>query len=247
MKIAIAQPTYFPWIGYYDLMDQADVFVLLDHVQFEKQSWQQRNRIKTPTGLQWLSVPVKISGRSTQSIQDVEMADRTFFRKHLNIIRANYRNAPYFPTYIEPISGVLEKYGEAGSLAELNVALIELFAAILQVQTRRIRSSTLDMEGKRSLLNLAICERLGGNEYLSAIGSANYLLPDLKLFSDSGIQVSFHNYIHPQYSQCFPPFCPYASILDLVLNEGPNSMAVVRKGRHVPLTPTEVQPDRVPA
>jgi len=96
MKIAISQPTYLPWLGFLDLVDQVDTFVLLDNVQFEKQSWQQRNRIKTPTGLLWLTVPVIFRGRLEQKIQQVEIRDSDFSRKHLRAIELNYSHASFF-------------------------------------------------------------------------------------------------------------------------------------------------------
>src|SRR5271155_2267040 len=99
MRVAITQPTYLPWLGYFDLIDQVDAFVLLDSVQFEKQSWQQRNRIKTPNGLQWLTAPVRTKGRSAQLIKDVEIAETDFYIKHLNLIQTNYRNAPFFENW----------------------------------------------------------------------------------------------------------------------------------------------------
>ncbi len=99
MKVAIAQPTYLPWLGYFDLLDQVDKFVLLDTVQFEKQSWQQRNRIKTPTGLMWLTVPVVFRGRLGQRIVDVEIREPEFCRDHLRAVELNYRRAPFFGDY----------------------------------------------------------------------------------------------------------------------------------------------------
>ena len=101
MKVAISQPTYLPWSGYFDLIDQVDVFILLDDVQFEKQSWQQRNRIKTPVGLQWLTVPVVFRGRLGQLIKDVEIRTADFCRDHCRAIELNYRRAEFFGTYFE--------------------------------------------------------------------------------------------------------------------------------------------------
>src|SRR5216684_6490113 len=107
VKVAISQPTYLPWLGYFDLMDQVDVFVLLDDVQFEKQSWQQRNRIKTPVGLQWLTVPVIFKGRFGQLIKDVEIRDPDFWRNHFRAIELNYRRSPFFDHYAEELRSCL--------------------------------------------------------------------------------------------------------------------------------------------
>ena len=104
MKIAISQPTYLPWIGYLDLIDQVETFVLLDNVQFERQSWQHRNRIKTPSGLHWLTVPVLFRGRFGQLINEVEIRDIEFWRNHLRAIELNYRRAPFFADYFDELS-----------------------------------------------------------------------------------------------------------------------------------------------
>jgi hypothetical protein len=240
MKIAIAQPTYLPWLGYFDLIDQVDVFVLLDSVQFEKQSWQQRNRVKTPAGLQWLTVPVRIKGRSAQLIKDVEIAEPDFYIKHLNLVREHYRTAVHFENILAPLSVILKELAQNGNLAAMNIRLIEWFATMLRIRTPLVRSSTLGVQGKRSWLNLAICEALGATEYYSAIGSADYLLQEIGIFRDRGVEVHFHNFQHPEYKQLFPPFCSHASVLDLLLNEGPRSGDVIRQGRATPLRMSEL-------
>jgi WbqC-like protein family len=239
LKIAIAQPTYLPWVGYFDLIDRVDTFVLLDTVQFEKQSWQQRNRIKAPAGLQWLTVPVKIKGRSTQVIGEVEIAEPEFYTRHLNLVRAHYRIANYFKDFFPQFSEILEESSRSG-LAALNLRLVEWLMASLGIKVPVVLSSTLKVEGKRSALNLAICEQLRATKYYSAIGSAIYLLSDVDSFTSKGIGVCFQNYAHPQYRQLFPPFCPYASTLDLIFNEGPRSLEIIRSGHRKPFTPAEI-------
>jgi len=240
MKIAVAQPTYLPWLGYFDLMDQVDTFVLLDSVQFEKQSWQQRNRIKTPSGVQWLTVPVKITGRSTQLIRDVEIAEADFHLRHLNLIRDNYRIAPFYEMFFEPLAAILKEGARQGSLGAMNIELIKWIATSLGIGTPLVRSSTLAVEGKRAALNLAICKALGANAYYSAIGSADYLLEESGIFSDCGIEIYFQNYIHPRYQQLFPPFSEFASVIDLLFNAGPEAAAIMCRGRGTPLLPSQI-------
>jgi len=236
MKIAIAQPTYLPWMGYFDGMDQVDCFVILDSVQFEKHSWQQRNRIKTPIGLQWLTVPVVSRGRLGQRIQDVEIPAGDFARKHLRAIELNYRRAPYFDIYFPRLLELLRIEGERLPLVDLNLRLIEWFCQLLGIQTRLVRSSDLEESGRRCELLVNLCRRLNADSYLSALGSAGYLLDELDRFSEAGIQVTFQHYEHPRYEQLFPPFCPYASVLDIVFNEGDRSMGIIRSGRRPPFT-----------
>ncbi len=228
-RIAISQPTYLPWIGYLDQIDSVDTFVLLDNVQFEKQSWQQRNRIKTPTGLQWLSVPVIFKGRFGQYINEVEIRE-DFAAKHLRAIELNYRRAVYFEQYFPALSALLQGFGQGMRLAELNSEVIDWFLEVFGIHFSMISASALPCEGKRSSLLVNICKLLNATEYLAAAGSVEYLLSDLDLFSQQRISLSFHNYRFPHYTQCFPPFIPYACALDLLFNEGPRAVEILRSG-----------------
>lgn len=240
MKIAICQPTYLPWLGYFDLMDQVDAFVLLDSVQFEKQSWQHRNRIKTPTGLQWLTVPVSHRGHFGQPIDQVKIRDPEFVRKHMRGIELSYRRTAYFDSYYPELGDILNAKSK-GLLADLNVGLLRWFCVVLGVQTPIFRSSAMKATGRRSELLVNICGELKADSYLSPPGSAEYLMGDLELFVNAGVEVAFHHYEHPEYSQPFPPFCPCAAALDLLFNEGPKSMEILRSGRRVALLPEQLE------
>jgi hypothetical protein len=239
MKIAISQPAYLPWLGYFDLIDQVDVFVLLDTVQFEKQSWQQRNRIKTPSGLQWLTVPVVFRGHFGQRIHDVVIRDPEFFRKHLRAVELNYRRTPFFEQYFPEFSEILRSYS-ASRLVELTQQVIQWFCRVLGIRTRFIQSSDLDSKGARTELLVNTCLGLRSDFYLSPLGSAVYLLDDLDQFSRAGIEVGFQHYEHPEYRQLFLPFQSHASALDLIFNEGDHAMEIIRNGRRVPFTPAQV-------
>jgi hypothetical protein len=241
MKIGIMQPTYLPWIGYFDMMDQVDTFVLLDHVQFAKRSWQQRNRIKTPHGLEWLTVPVEVKGKWRQSILDVRVHTAQFAKKHVHTLEIHYGRATHGAAVIRELAGLLLREPPWDRLAELNVALIDWLCRGLGVLTPVVRSSTLSPRGERTEALVSICEQLGGTHYLSALGSAEYLLADLHLFEARGIRVTFQHYVHPTYTQLYPPFVPYASAIDLLCNEGPGALAVVRSGRRPDLSPAEVR------
>jgi len=238
MKVAISQPSYLPWLGYFDLIDQVDVFVLLDDVQFEKQSWQQRNRIKSPTGLQWLTVPVIFRGRLEQRIKDVEIRVPDFWRDHLRAIELNYRRAPFFAEYYGELSVILRSSGKL--LVDLNSQLLEWLTKKLGLMVKCVRSSGLGQEGDRTERLANICSVLGATQYLSPIGSADYLLAEKDVLVERGVEVRFQNYVHPEYKQLFPPFFPYACVLDLLFNVGPEAMAVIRGGRGNPLAPEEV-------
>lgn len=240
MKIAISQPGYLPWAGFFDLIDQVDYFLLLDDAQFVRQSWDQRNRIKTPTGLQWLTVPIVFRGRFGQPLLEVEIRDPEFSEKHLRAVEVNYGKARYFERYFGNLKKLLEKHGPGARLIDLNIELIQWLARELAVTTPMGRTSELGVEGKRSARLVSICQKLGAEDYLSP-RSATYLLEDLHVFADNGMRVWFQNYAHPEYEQRFPPFLPYASVLDLLFNNGSDSVQIMRSGRGEPFTPDQVR------
>lgn len=230
MKIAVMQPTYLPWIGYFDLMDDSDVFIFHDSIQFEKQSWQQRNQIKTPTELRWLSVPVLIAGRSTQLINEVEIVRTAGFpQKHVNQLEEHYRRAPHFKRYFPELRAILTD--PALSLSQLNQALIRAMAGMLGLSPRFMTSSTMQATGVRSERLVNLCRELGATTYLSPLGSAGYMLEDRALFEQAGLTVVFQHYEHPRYRQVSEPFLPFASAVDVLFNEGDDALAILRSGR----------------
>ena len=239
MKIAISQPTYLPWCGYFDLIDQVDTFVILDSVQFEKQSWQHRNRIKTPTGLQWLTVPVCFRGHFGQLIHDVQIRDVQFAQKHLRAIELNYRRAKFFDNYFPQIRELLS-CDESARLLDLNLRILKWLCSVLSIPRKFLRSSQLAVKGKRTELLAGICVELGASEYISPLGSAEYLLAEMDVMTARGIEVAFQHYEHPEYPQLYPPFVPYASALDLLLNEGPDALETIRSGRRPAYVPSQV-------
>ena len=228
MKIAISQPTYLPWIGYLDLIDQVDLFVILDNVQFAKQTWQQRNRIRTAAGLQWLTVPVKL--RFGQLISDVEIRETDFHVDHLRAIELAYRRAPFFQNYSDDISRTVTER-ESQLLVDLNLALLTCIMRALRIKTPLIRSSKLGQGGRRTELLANICSELRATKYISPAGSAIYLLAEHDLLTRRGVEVGFHHYEHPVYRQLHKPFTPFASVIDLMFNEGDKALSVVRSGR----------------
>lgn len=229
MKAVIMQPTYLPWVGYFDLMDQADIFVYLDSVQFEKRSWQQRNRMKKLDGEMYLTVPVLSKKRFEQRIKEVEIDPSSkFFDEHLKSVQWNYVKAPYFKDYFPAFSEILQQ--RHVKLADLNLDLIEWFKNILKIKTRTIRSSLLDVNGNKTALLIAICKALNCDEYLSPPGSRGYI-EENNLFREHGISLHYHQYQPVPYAQKFGEFIPYLSVLDLLFNEGPNSLSIIRGGR----------------
>ena len=233
-RIAIMQPTYLPWIGYFDMIDQTDTFVFLDSVQFNTRSWQQRNRIKSPAEILWLTVPVLTKGRRDQHIDQAEIdATQNFAVKHLNAIAFNYAKAPYFARYFDSLKMIYEK-GQT-RLADLTIDLTQWVCAQFGIHTPTLRSSALAVEGKKTELLVAICQALKASQYLSAEGSREYI-EENNLFHVHQIGLDYHNYRHPEYRQLHGAFTPFLSALDLLFNEGPGSLAIIRAGRQAPMT-----------
>lgn len=231
MICVISQPTFLPWLGWFDLADQSDVTVILDDVQFAKRSWQQRNRIKTKNGLDFLTVPVNSSGLYKQRIMDCQLADKSFIEKMVKTLQANYAKAPFFKDTIEEFISLTNKVVATGRLVELNCELISWLAMKLNVTVPIVRASELGTGGQRGEHLAEICKQLGADQYLSTTGSEEYLLQDKVVFDERNIVVNLHVYEHPVYSQQYPPFIPYASALDLIFNAGPAAPEVMRSGR----------------
>lgn len=227
----ISQPTFLPWLGWFDLADQGDVMIILDDVPFSKQSWQQRNRIRTPNGLEFLSVPIKTSGRLGQRILDCELVNHTFVGKMLKSLQANYAKAPFFADAIDQLATTMEAAACTGRLVELNCALASWIAERLAVTTPMIRASILGIGGERGEHVAGLCECVGADRYLSPSGAEDYLVEDKASFDLRGVSVWLHVYEHPEYAQRFAPFTPYASAIDLIFNAGPSAPQVMRSGR----------------
>ena len=234
MICCIVQPTFMPWCGFFALIDQCDTAVLLDSVAFSKQSWQQRNRIRTEKGLEYLTVPVKTAGRFGQKIFDVEIANNNYIFSMESKIVSHYRKAQFFSEYYPLIIETLKAKAQEQNLAQLNIEMIRLFIEILGIKTPLTLSSTLNVEAERSILLTKICEYYSCGSYLSPRGASEYLSKDREIFAKRNIKVFLQEFNHPSYSQVYDPFIPFASVLDLVFNEGPRSLEIIRSGMRNP-------------
>jgi hypothetical protein len=222
--VAILQPGYLPWLGYFDLMRSADVFVVYDDVQFDKHGWRNRNRIKCAHGLQWLSVPVRHHDRGKPLILDIEIDNtKDWAQKHAATIRHCYARAPHLEPLATEVETVLERGWER--LVELDLELASTMAAHLGVSTRVLRSSDLGVSGERNGRLLEICRLLEGERYLSGVAARDYL--DVDLFARNGIEVEWQNLDHPVYPQLHGGFVSHLSALDMILNCGQDSAAIL--------------------
>lgn len=218
MIVACHQPNYIPWPGYFYKMRLADVFVLLDSVQFPRgRSWVSRNRIKTPKGQLWLTVPVKKHGLGLQKICNVEIDNcHNWQRRHLLSLKHNYSKAPYFEDYIKFFDNVYKDSWE--KLGELNVTLIKEIAKWLGIKTKIVLSSTLGIEATKSELLIAICQHLSASSYLSGSGGRKYLEQDK--FAARGIKVKYYTFNPAPYPQLWGDFVANLSVSDLLFNCG---------------------------
>ncbi len=228
-KIAIMQPTYLPWIGYFALMDAVDEFVLLDDVQFARRSWQQRNQIKGSAGSVMLTVPVLKKGKRDQLVREAEIdAESDFAKKHARSIELAYARAPYWDKYSSGLLAELLK--PHALLADYNIALIEHIRGGLGIKTPLVRSSALPTDGRREDRLISICRQRQAEIYISPTGSSDYL-SESDAFQRAGIRLLYNDYKHPaSYPQLHGAFVSHLSAIDLLLNCGDNSLEVIRSG-----------------
>jgi hypothetical protein len=227
MKCAIHQPQYLPWLGYFDKMARADVFVLLDNVQFKKNEWQNRNRIATCQGWQWVTVPVLHD--HGQAINEVRINPTVDWRsQHRHAIAYNYSKAPFFKEYWPRFEALYQQ--EWTSLAQLNIAFIQLLVNILGIDTRLVTASTLAITTERTQRLVDICRTLGCDTYIAGAGCADYM--DFAVCEAAGFAVEVQDYKHPVYQQVWTgpylEFQPYMSAVDLVMNHGGSSLDILR-------------------
>lgn len=227
MIVSINQPAYLPWLGYFHRISISDVHVILDHVQFEKNSFTNRNKIRTKDGSIMLTVPLKTKGLfGNIAINTIEIADDSWRMKHWKTIQGAYSKAKYFKQYE---SALAELYTKPHSkLIDFIIPINEWLMRELQIETKIVRSSELKSEGTKSDLVLNICKSLNATTYLSGPIGRDYL--DIDSFSNSGIKVAFHDYFHPEYSQVFEGFQSYMTVLDLLLNHGTESSNYINIG-----------------
>jgi hypothetical protein len=220
-RIAIVQSNYIPWKGYFDLIGSVDECVLFDDVQYTRRDWRNRNRIKTPNGCIWLTIPVQVKGRYYQKIKDTEVSDQRWRAHHWKSIQANYARAPYFAMYKDWLAD-LYLASEAAFLSQVNYQFLAAFCTVLGITTRLTWSRQYELLPGKTERLVAICQQAGANVYLSGPAAKTYL--DEILFNDAGIAVEWMKYDgYPEYHQLFPPFEHAVSIVDLLLNEGPQA------------------------
>ncbi len=216
----ILQSSYIPWKGYFDLIHDADVFVFYDDVQFTVRDWRTRNKIKTPQGLLWLSVPV--GSDRNRLICEVSITDPAWQAKHWKTIEQNYRKCPYFEPYQ---SFFKELYLDHtwNNLSQLNQTFIRRIARdLLSIKTQYHDAREFNAQGHKQERLLDILTKLGATRYISGPAAKDYIEP--QRFADAGIELAWKDYSgYPEYPQRFPPYEHGVSILDLLFNVGPDA------------------------
>lgn len=225
MKIAIQQPECFPWLGFFDKMTNCDIFVLLDNVQFKKRYFENRNKIRTKDGWQWITIPAKVKGKYKQRINKVEIDNSINWQKKiLGTLIFNYKKAKYYNEYFNIFKENILK--NQLKLIDFNLNFINLFKEILKINTKLILVSSLNINEEGSDLILKISKKLGAEIYISGPDGVKYLKEEE--FKEKGIKIIYHHYLHPVYKQIYEPFIEGLSIIDLIFNCGPESLKILK-------------------
>lgn len=229
MIVTISQPRYLPWLGYFHRIASSDLFIYLDTVQFTVRDWENRNKVKTPQGWTWLTVPVRAPYQAM--IPEVTICtEQPWQSKHWKTIKACYGSAPFFACFSEPMRKVYEE-NIWRSLTDINLRLTDYICKCFGLnRTRFIMASELNVTGKGSELILDLCLAAGAKVYLSGSEGRNYL--NETAFLDSGIRVVYQDYVHPVYPQRYSAFQPYMSAIDLLFNCGEESSKILMKDQN---------------
>ena len=221
------QPNYLPWIGYFNLIYNCDKFVFLDHVQYTKGEWINRNRIKNPTGWTYLTVPIKRKDLLHQPICKAEINNNKNWREaHWKSIKFNYARAPYFKEFESTFQKIYQK--EWLCISDLNVELINKILDIFQFKKEIFFSSTLNIVGQQTDLIVNICKYLKADEYFSPLGAREYL--EENKFKKNNIKLIYQTFSdnHPTYPQLWGNFITHLSVIDLIFNCGKDGFKYIK-------------------
>jgi len=218
--LSLMQPTYFPWLGYFNLIKTSDIFVVYTTTQLQKRSWQVRNKIKTAQGETFLSIPIKkTDSRDNLTISDAEISyDNKWVNKHLTSIKHAYSKTPYF----SEIYPIIEQHlsNKPNHLFDLTYGMLLDFVNLLEIDTEIVLSNSINYTGAKDEALISICNEMGVSRYKSVKGSMDYILEGDNLFEKNNIELIWHEYSHPTYNQINGDFIPYIGIIDALFNVG---------------------------
>ncbi len=224
--VVILQPSYLPWLGYFNQIAQADHFVFLDDVQYTRRDWRNRNYIKLMDGSKkLLTVPVKTKGKYLAKINEIEISyESNWIDRHLQLIQEGYYHTQHYSWYADTIAKALRR--KYRLLADLDIRLTKAFSHMMGLVTSYHRSSQMQVDSTDPTGRLLdICKQLDARQYLTGASARNYL--DEKQFEAAGITVQYQDYQHPVYPQVHGNFVPYLSIIDLLFNCGIESSSII--------------------
>ena len=229
MILSVHQPQYIPWIGYFDKINKSDCFVFLDDVKYKPREYQNRNRIRTKKEWMYLTVPIISKGLGCQKIRDAKI-DNNFDwqRRHAKSLRVWYGRAKSFKDHFSFFEDVYTRKWE--KLVDLNLYIIKYLLKELSIKTPIYLESQMGISSQKTDRIIEICKQLEADTYLSGIGGKDYL--EEEKFVQEGIKLEYQNFIHPVYHQRFMEdrscFLPYMSAIDLLFNEGRDSIGILR-------------------
>ncbi len=235
MLVTIHQPQFLPWLGYLDKIDQADAFMMLDTVQFKKNEWQNRNRIRTAKGWQWLTVPVL--QHFGQRIDEVLINPTAAWKaQHLRALDMHYARAPYRNRYLAQLR---ELYAAPwNKLSDLNEATVQWLLEAYGITTPVHRAADYAARDEPTDRLIDLCRAVGATQYLAGPGAEHYM--DTPRFESSGVRLNLQVFHHPIYRQVYEPFEPNLSALDLLLMQGPEALTTLRRMRSMDHSITSV-------
>lgn len=216
--IAVVQSSYIPWKGYFDLINFADEFILYDDRQYTRRDWRNRNRVKTPQGTRWLTVPVEVRGRYHQRIDETRVSDPRWAETHWRTLVHCYSAAPHFARYRDVLEQTYRTLDDP-HLSAINRRLIEFVCELLGIETKLSYSTDYDAHGAQTERLVDLCRQAGATQYLTGPSARTYL--DEALLEGAGISVRWMDYDgYPEYPQLYPPFEHAVTILDLLFHTG---------------------------
>jgi len=234
MRLGALQPGYLPWLGFFDQIMRCDTFILYDDLPYAKDSWRNRNRLRTPQGWCWITVPLVNKGMSRKTIRDIEVSEHGNWRRcHWRMITTFYANTPYYHEHERFFARLYERPWRY--LVDLDLEVIFYLLRVLQIETKIVRSSEEGVEAEHLRTKASgkdptarvefLCRRLGADRFLEGALGRTFMEPCR--LHPLGITLEFHDYQHPYYHQRFEGFVPYLSVIDLLFNCGPKSRDIL--------------------
>lgn len=225
--VAIVQSNYLPWKGYFDLIASVDEFIIYDDMQYTRRDWRNRNKLKTPNGLEWITVPVKVKGQYLQTIRETQIDGTAWTKKHWKAFETNYRRAAHY----NEIAEILRPHffeTPPETISDLNRKLISTVCKYLRIETVLSSSSDYSLISGKTERLAELCRQAGAKRYISGPAARDYIEPTV--FANYGIKLDWFTYErYPEYPQLWGDFIHGVSIVDLLFNCGQSSINYFRR------------------